>query len=148
MLLAEILEKEVQGKRPVVLVRPPLAPLPLARTDPSDSPLPALLSSPAQIGYGPGASLILSCLQHLHALELGHLVYDAVLVSLPDSPSAVAWAEARSVVAHELVNAYSANDWVLGIAARLYTLSTRIAGCVVRLSSARKSRPPHCCARG
>ncbi|KPV71554.1 uncharacterized protein RHOBADRAFT_56590 [Rhodotorula graminis WP1] len=99
VLLAEILEKEVQGKRPVVL-----------------------------IGYGPGASLILSCLQHLHALELGHLVYDAVLVSLPDSPSAVAWAEARSVVAHELVNAYSANDWVLGIAARLYTLSTRIAG--------------------
>ncbi|GAA5903984.1 hypothetical protein JCM8208_001750 [Rhodotorula glutinis] len=99
VLLAEILEREVQGKRPVVL-----------------------------IGYGPGASLIFSCLQHLHALGLGHLVYDAVLVSLPDSPSPAAWHEARSVVAHEVVNAYSANDWVLGIAARLYTLSTRIAG--------------------
>ncbi|GAA6046661.1 hypothetical protein JCM3770_003102 [Rhodotorula araucariae] len=99
VLLAEILEKEVQGKRPVVL-----------------------------IGYGPGASLIFACLQHLHKLQLGDLVYSAVLISLPDSPSPVAWAAARSVVAHELVNAYSAKDWVLGVAARLYTLSTRIAG--------------------
>ncbi|GJN93284.1 hypothetical protein Rhopal_006331-T1 [Rhodotorula paludigena] len=99
VLLAEILEKEVQGKRPVVL-----------------------------IGYGPGASLILSTLQHLHALDLPNLVYSAVLVSLPDAPSPVAWAKARSVVAHELVNAWSGNDWVLGIAARLYTLNTRIAG--------------------
>ncbi|BGP51152.1 hypothetical protein JCM10450v2_007081 [Rhodotorula kratochvilovae] len=99
VLLAEILEKEVQGKRPVVL-----------------------------IGYGPGASLILACLTHLHTLGLGDLVYSAILISLPDSPSPVAWAAARSVVAHELVNAYSANDWVLGVAARLYTLSTRIAG--------------------
>ncbi|TNY17995.1 hypothetical protein DMC30DRAFT_80658 [Rhodotorula diobovata] len=106
VLLAEILEKEVQGKRPVVL-----------------------------IGYGPGASLIFSCLQHLHQLELGHLVYAVTLISLPDSPSPVAWAAARSVVSHELINAYSTNDWVLGIAARLYTLSTRIAGCVARASA-------------
>ncbi|BGP34922.1 hypothetical protein JCM10296v2_006746 [Rhodotorula toruloides] len=99
VLLAEILEKEVQGKRPVVL-----------------------------IGYGPGASLIFSCLLHLHELQLGHLVYSAILISLPEAPSPVKWASARSVVAHELVNVWSGNDFVLGIAARLYTLSTRIAG--------------------
>ncbi|KWU43399.1 DUF726-domain-containing protein [Rhodotorula sp. JG-1b] len=99
VLLAEILQKEVQGKRPVVL-----------------------------IGYGPGASLILSCLEHLHSLSLSSLVYSAVLISLPSSPSRSTWARARSVVAHELVNAWSANDWVLAIAARLYTLSPSIAG--------------------
>ncbi|GAA5984598.1 hypothetical protein JCM10908_003415 [Rhodotorula pacifica] len=99
VLLAGILEKEVQGKRPVVL-----------------------------IGYGPGASLILACLEHLHSLGLSSLVYSAVLVSLPSSPSRATWARARSVVAHELINVWSGNDWVLGIAARLYTLSPSIAG--------------------
>ncbi|GAA5944040.1 uncharacterized protein JCM15063_004295 [Sporobolomyces koalae] len=99
ILLAEILEKEVHGKRPAVLV-----------------------------GYGPGASLIFSCLQELHRRELGHLVYSATLISLPEAPSAVAWANARSVIAHELVNVYSKNDWVLAVAARLFTLSSKIAG--------------------
>ncbi|GAA5853288.1 hypothetical protein JCM8547_000272 [Rhodosporidiobolus lusitaniae] len=99
ILLAEILEKEIQGKRPAIL-----------------------------IGYGPGASIIFSCLQELHNRQLGHLVYSAVLISLPEAPSPVAWASARSVVAHELVNAYSKDDYVLAIAARLYTLSARIAG--------------------
>ncbi|GAA5865152.1 hypothetical protein JCM3774_002150 [Rhodotorula dairenensis] len=99
ILLAEILQREVHGKRPVVL-----------------------------IGYGPGASLILSCLEHLHSLGLGSVVYRAVLISLPSSPSRTQWARARSVVTHELVNAWSANDWVLAIAARVYTLSPYIAG--------------------
>ncbi|GAA5982329.1 hypothetical protein JCM5350_006146 [Sporobolomyces pararoseus] len=99
VLLAEILEKEVQGKRPAVLV-----------------------------GYGPGASLIFSCLQELHRRKLGRLVYSATLISLPEAPSAVAWASARSVVAHEVINVYSKNDWVLAIAARLFTLSNKIAG--------------------
>ncbi|GAA6017539.1 hypothetical protein JCM11491_006860 [Sporobolomyces phaffii] len=81
-----------------------------------------------QVGYGPGASLIFSCLQELHRRELGHLVYSATLISLPEAPSAVAWASARSVVAHEVVNVYSNSDWVLAIAARLFTLSNKIAG--------------------
>lgn len=38
------------------------------------------------------------------------------------------WAAARSVVAHELVNCWSDRDWVGAIAARLYTLSARVAG--------------------
>ncbi|GAA6060319.1 hypothetical protein JCM10212_000416 [Sporobolomyces blumeae] len=99
ILLAEILEKSVQGKRPTILV-----------------------------GYGMGASLILSCLVELHRRQLGHLVYSATLISLPEAPSAVAWASARSVVSHELVNVYSTTDWVLAIAARLFTLSNKIAG--------------------
>ncbi|GAA5899765.1 uncharacterized protein JCM6883_005982 [Sporobolomyces salmoneus] len=99
VLLAEILEKEIQGKRPAVLV-----------------------------GYGPGASLIFSCLQELHRRKLGHLVFSATLISLPEAPSALAWASARSVVAHEVINVYSKNDWVLAIAARLFTLSNKIAG--------------------
>ncbi|GAA5824780.1 hypothetical protein JCM11251_005338 [Rhodosporidiobolus azoricus] len=99
ILLAEILEKEIQGKRPTNL-----------------------------IGYGMGATILFSCLQELHRRQLGHLVYSAVLISLPDSPSPVAWASARSVVAHELVNVYNQDDYVLAIAARLYTLSTRVAG--------------------
>ncbi|GAA6013339.1 hypothetical protein JCM10207_000860 [Rhodosporidiobolus poonsookiae] len=98
VLLAEILEKQVQGSRPVSL-----------------------------LGYGPGASLILSCLLELHARKLGNLVYSATLVSLPEAPSAVKWAAARSVCAHGLVNVYSKEDWVSAICGRLYTLSTSVA---------------------
>lgn len=99
VLLAEILEKQVQGKRPVNLV-----------------------------GYGPGATMILYCLLELHKRELGSLVYSATLISLPDSPSAVQWASARSVISYSLVNCYSANDYILGVFARFYTLSHKIAG--------------------
>ncbi|ORY49736.1 hypothetical protein BCR35DRAFT_336077 [Leucosporidium creatinivorum] len=99
VLLAEILEKQVQGKRPAVL-----------------------------IGYGPGATIILNCLLTLHARELGSLVYSATLISLPDSPSPVTWSAARSVVAHELINCYSVHDWTLALNARLYTLSNKVGG--------------------
>lgn len=132
VLLAEILQNEVQGKRPVVLVSARLC---LFQSHAGNRSLtqkrpPACYTCRfcAQIGYGPGASLILSCLEHLHSLSLSSLVYSAVLISLPSSPSRSTWARARSVVAHELVNAWSANDWVLAIAARLYTLSPSIAG--------------------
>ena len=99
IMLAEILEKQLQGKRPAVL-----------------------------IGYGPGATMILHCLLELHRRELGSLVYSATLISLPDSPSPVTWSAARSVVAHELVNCYSRNDWVLSLNSRLYTLNHRVGG--------------------
>lgn len=80
------------------------------------------------MGYGPGALLIFSCLEHLHSLGLSSLVHSAILISLPTSPSRAAWHRARSVVAHELVNVWNRNDYVLAIAARLYTLSPNIAG--------------------
>ncbi|KAK4700630.1 hypothetical protein P7C70_g5613, partial [Phenoliferia sp. Uapishka_3] len=99
ILLAEILEKKVQGSRPVILV-----------------------------GYGPGATIIFEALLELHRRELGSLVYIAILISLPSSPNAVKWASARSVVSNRLVNCHSTNDWVLAIAARLYTLSASVAG--------------------
>ncbi|KAM0752155.1 DUF726-domain-containing protein [Meredithblackwellia eburnea MCA 4105] len=99
ILLAEILEKKVQGSRPCNL-----------------------------IGYGPGATIIFEALLELHRRELGSLVYDAVLVALPSEPNAVKWASVRSVVAHRLVNCYSTNDWLLAINARLYSLAARVAG--------------------
>ncbi|KAI5478597.1 DUF726 domain protein [Pseudohyphozyma bogoriensis] len=99
ILLADILEKKIQGNRPVTL-----------------------------IGYGPGATMIFEALQVLHERELGTLVDTAILISLPSSPSAVKWASARSVVSHRLVNVYSKNDWLLAINARLYTLSAHVAG--------------------
>lgn len=129
VLLAEILQKEVQGKRPVVLVSATTIFFASSVNKSSRSLTRKKGSSRhTQIGYGPGASLILSCLEHLHSLSLPSLVYSAVLISLPSSPSRSTWARARSVVAHELVNAWSANDWVLAIAARVYTLSPSIAG--------------------
>lgn len=84
---------------------------------------PALL-----IGYGPGATIILSCLLELHRRELGSRVHSAILISLPDSPSPLTWSAARSVVAHELVNCYSKHDWVLALNSRLYTLNHRVGG--------------------
>ncbi|SCZ95082.1 BZ3500_MvSof-1268-A1-R1_Chr11-3g03590 [Microbotryum saponariae] len=99
ILLAEILEKRVQGTRPVRLM-----------------------------GYGPGATVIFRCLIELHKRSLGDLVYDVILIGLPESPNRISWAAARSVVAHELVNAYSTNDWTLAIHARMYTLSNRVGG--------------------
>ncbi|SCV73581.1 BQ2448_7507 [Microbotryum intermedium] len=99
ILLAEILEKRVQGTRPVRLM-----------------------------GYGPGATVLFRCLLELHKRSLGDLVYDVVLIGLPESPNRISWAAARSVVAHELVNAYSTNDWTLAIQARMYTLSNRVGG--------------------
>lgn len=139
ILLAEVLQQEVHGKRPVELVRVPEVarslrddrasePVDSRRGRRSNTDEPVTPWRRDQIGYGPGASLILSCLEHLHTLGLGAVVYRAVLISLPSSPSRAAWARARSVVAHELVNAWSANDWVLAIAARVYTLSPSIAG--------------------
>jgi len=120
VLLAEILEKQVQGKRPAVLVRSFLS---------YSISLDLIHYVTSQVGYGPGASLVLACLIELHRRQLGgQLVFSATLISLPEAPSAVAWASARSVVAHELINVYSKNDWVLAIAARLFTLSNKIAG--------------------
>lgn len=55
-------------------------------------------------------------------------MYSAILIALPEGPSAVRWAAVRSVVAHEVVNCYSDRDWVGAIAARLYTLSAKVAG--------------------
>lgn len=88
-LLGEVLEKKVQGERPVVLV-----------------------------GTSLGALTILTALEYLSSLDHGGgrvpaYVESAYLISLPAAPSPEEWAKIRSVTARRVVNAYSESDWVL-----------------------------------
>ena len=87
-LLGEVLEKKVQGERPVVLV-----------------------------GTSLGALTVLTALQYLASLDQGQgvpaYVESAYLISLPAAPSPEEWAKIRSVTARRVVNAYSESDWVL-----------------------------------
>lgn len=70
----------------------------------------------------------MTCLLELHKRNLSGLVYDAILISLPAAPSPSEWLKMRQVTARRLVNAYSSNDWVLAIIARLHTLiSTKLS---------------------
>lgn len=86
-LLGEVLEKKVQGERPVILV-----------------------------GTSLGALTILTALQYLASLPGGDVpayVESAYLISLPAAPNPEEWANVRKVVARRVVNAYSESDWVL-----------------------------------
>lgn len=87
-LLGEVLEKRVQGERPVVLV-----------------------------GTSLGALTVLHALLYLASLnESGGIpafVESAYLISLPAAPTPEEWVKVRSVVARRVVNAYSESDWVL-----------------------------------
>jgi len=86
-LLGEVLEKKVQGERPVIL-----------------------------IGTSLGALTILTALQYLAALPGGDVpdhVESVYLISLPAAPTPEEWANVRKVVARRVVNAYSESDWVL-----------------------------------
>ena len=103
-LLGEVLEKRVQGERPVVLVRPR-----------------GMIRLIDQIGSSLGALTVLHALLYLSELPpppLSHtavpaFVESAYLVSLPAAPSVEEWAKCRSVVARRLVNAWSSGDYVL-----------------------------------
>ncbi|KEH20390.1 transmembrane and coiled-coil protein [Medicago truncatula] len=89
-LLAEVLLKGLQGNRPVTLV-----------------------------GYSLGARVIFSCLQCLAKTENGaELVERVVLLGAPISIRDENWEAARKMVAGRFVNAYSRNDWILGVAFR------------------------------
>lgn len=93
-----MLEKGVQGSRPVIL-----------------------------IGSSLGAVTVFRCLLELHSRNLLDLVDHAVLISAPLSPTPSEWAAARHVCSRGLVNAWSDNDWVLAITCRLHSLvSTRL----------------------
>lgn len=88
-LLGEVLEKRVQGQRPVVL-----------------------------IGSSVGALTVLHALLYLSSRPtssqaLPQIVDSAFLISLPSAPSKEEWAACRSVVARRLVNAWSDKDLVL-----------------------------------
>ncbi|KAG4939221.1 hypothetical protein AAZX31_16G117200 [Glycine max] len=99
-LLAEVLLRGYQGNRPVTL-----------------------------IGYSLGARVIFKCLQYLAKTENGaELVEKVVLLGAPIPIKDENWEAARKMVAGRFVNAYSRNDWMLGVAFRASLLTKGLAG--------------------
>ncbi|KAH9758933.1 transmembrane/coiled-coil protein (DUF726) [Citrus sinensis] len=89
-LLAEVLTKGLQGNRPVTLV-----------------------------GFPLGAPVIFKCLKCL--AETGDNAGFVEMVVLLEGPISIKdekWEDARKMVAGRFVNAYSTNDWMLGVAFR------------------------------
>ncbi|PON51990.1 Alpha/Beta hydrolase fold containing protein [Parasponia andersonii] len=100
-LLAEVLLKGLQGNRPVTL-----------------------------IGISLGARAIFKCLQCLAETggDNAGLVERVVLLGAPVSIKDENWEAVRKMVAGRFVNAYSTNDWTLGITFRASLLSKGLAG--------------------
>ncbi|XVF59731.1 hypothetical protein PTKIN_Ptkin07bG0299300 [Pterospermum kingtungense] len=99
-LLAEVLLKGYQGNRPVTL-----------------------------IGYSLGARAIFKCLQVLSETEQNaELVERVVLLGAPISIKAENWGAVRKMVAGRFINAYSSNDWMLGVAFRASLFTQGLAG--------------------
>ncbi|KAM0055125.1 putative alpha/Beta hydrolase [Helianthus debilis subsp. tardiflorus] len=98
-LLAEVLVNGLQGNRPVTLV-----------------------------GFSLGARVIFKCLENL--AESGHvgIVERVVLLGAPVAIKDEKWEAVRKVVSGRLINAYSTNDWTLGVAFRASLLSQGLAG--------------------
>ncbi|EIW69835.1 hypothetical protein TREMEDRAFT_43510 [Tremella mesenterica DSM 1558] len=103
-LLGEVLEKRVQGQRPVIL-----------------------------IGSSLGALTVQTALLHLASLShptgsngiVPNYVESAFLISLPSAPTAEEWAKCRGVTARRLVNAWSESDLVLAGVVRLHEVLSR-----------------------
>ncbi|XP_010061018.2 transmembrane and coiled-coil domain-containing protein 4 [Eucalyptus grandis] len=100
-LLSEVLLKGLQGNRPVTL-----------------------------IGFSLGARVIFKCLQFLAEAseDNAKFVERVVLLGAPISIKDENWETARKMVAGRFVNAYSTNDWTLGIAFRASLFSQGLAG--------------------
>lgn len=99
-LLADVLLKGEHGNRPVTL-----------------------------IGYSLGARVIFKCLQVLAESEANaELVERVVLLGAPISIKGENWKAVRKMVAGRFINAYSKNDWMLGVAFRASLLSQGLAG--------------------
>ncbi|XP_057500776.1 uncharacterized protein LOC130784804 isoform X1 [Actinidia eriantha] len=99
-LLAEVLLKGLQGQRPVTLV-----------------------------GFSLGARVIFKCLQFLAETEHNaEIVERVVLLGAPIAIKDENWEAARKIVAGRFVNAYSTNDWMLGVAFRASLLTQGLAG--------------------
>ncbi|CAH9105757.1 unnamed protein product [Cuscuta europaea] len=99
-LLAEVLQKGLQGHRPVTLV-----------------------------GFSLGARVIFKCLQILAETDKNAgLVERVVLLGAPISIKDMNWEATRKVVAGRFINVYSTNDWMLGIAFRASLLTQGLAG--------------------
>ncbi|MED6118367.1 hypothetical protein PIB30_002074 [Stylosanthes scabra] len=100
-VLADILLKGLQGNRPVTLV-----------------------------GFSLGARVIFKCLLCLANAEGDNagLVERVVILGAPISIKDENWHAARKMVAGRFVNAYSKNDWTLGVTFRASLLSQGLAG--------------------
>ncbi|XP_015933925.1 uncharacterized protein LOC107460110 [Arachis duranensis] len=100
-VLADVLLKGLQGNRPVTLV-----------------------------GFSLGARVIFKCLQCLAEAEGDNagLVERVVILGAPISIKDENWEAARKMVAGRFVNAYSKNDWTLGVTFRASLLSQGLAG--------------------
>ncbi|ORY35665.1 hypothetical protein BCR39DRAFT_511389 [Naematelia encephala] len=101
-ILGEVLEKRVQGERPVIL-----------------------------IGSSIGCLTVFQALQYLASLPTSGstpaYVESAILISMPLAPSPEEWAKCRGVVARRLVNVWSDADFVLAGVARLHEVVSRAA---------------------
>ncbi|XP_043712308.1 transmembrane and coiled-coil domain-containing protein 4-like [Telopea speciosissima] len=99
-MLAEVLVKGLQGNRPVTL-----------------------------IGFSLGARVVFKCLQCLaeNKDNVG-IVEKVVLLGAPIPIQNENWETARKMVAGRFINAYSTNDWILGIAFRASLLTKGLAG--------------------
>ncbi|KAJ1421679.1 hypothetical protein SESBI_13634 [Sesbania bispinosa] len=100
-VLADVLQKGLQGNRPVTLV-----------------------------GFSLGARVIFKCLQFLANSKEDNagLVERVVFLGAPISIGDENWEIARKMVGGRFVNAYSTNDWTLGITFRASLLSQGLAG--------------------
>ncbi|KAJ2726708.1 Transmembrane and coiled-coil domain-containing protein 4 [Coemansia sp. Benny D115] len=99
-LLADVLESQAHGKRPVHLV-----------------------------GYSLGALVIFTCLQELHRRNAFGLVETAVLLGMPaSSTDQEAWSACCQCVARRVVVGYSDKDWVLAFLFRASSLCASLAG--------------------
>ncbi|VVB10056.1 unnamed protein product [Arabis nemorensis] len=99
-LLAEVLQKGLQGNRPITLV-----------------------------GFSLGARVIFKCLQTLAETEKNaELVERVVLLGAPISINSENWRDVRKMVAGRFINVYATNDWTLGVAFRASLLSQGLAG--------------------
>ncbi|WVQ85872.1 hypothetical protein IAT38_008040 [Cryptococcus sp. DSM 104549] len=105
-LLGEVIEKRVQGERPVILIGSSVGALTVQHALLYLASLP-----PPPPGKGPVPAYVES----------------AFMISLPAAPSQDEWAKCRSVVGRRLVNAWSDADLVLAGVVRLHEVVSRAA---------------------
>ncbi|KAL3687901.1 hypothetical protein R1sor_014210 [Riccia sorocarpa] len=81
------------------------------------------------IGFSLGARVIFSCLEYLAKKgNNASIVERVVLLGAPLTLDQQKWEKARKVVAGRFINAYSSNDWILGVVYRSSFMTTGLAG--------------------
>ncbi|GIL79675.1 hypothetical protein Vretifemale_8971, partial [Volvox reticuliferus] len=78
------------------------------------------------VGFSIGARLIFHCLLELSRCGARGIVESAVLLGTPVSANEARWKQARVAVSGRLVNAFSSNDWVLGVVFRAHSKNSLV----------------------